>query len=69
LDWGKPDLTVVDSVIPYLFKLANDENFYFILNARIKSGEKQGRGRAALFSSLDMYNWKFERNTGISAQL
>lgn len=60
-DWGKPDPDCCGFCDPYLFKLDNDENFYFILNARIKSGEKQGRGRAALFSSLDMYNWKFER--------
>lgn len=60
-EWGNPDGDCCGFCDPYVFRLNNDDTVYFILNARINKGEKQGRGRAALFSSKDLYKWKYER--------
>lgn len=60
-EWGVPDNDCCGFADPYLFRVDGDEKIYFILNARINHGEKQGRGRAALYSSTDMYQWKYEK--------
>ncbi|MHB1453056.1 MAG: glycoside hydrolase family protein [Saccharofermentanales bacterium] len=60
-EWGRPDADCCGFCDPYVFRLDGDGTVYFILNVRVNEGEKQGRGRAALFSSNDLYAWKYEK--------